>query len=66
MFAFYGNHIYVTIHGNGKMLEYRARNPLDAKSFIERALQRHFSGDAYEIIQERDVVVYFVYQRGGD
>ncbi len=66
MFALYGNHIYVTIRGDGKMLEYRARNPLDAKSFIERALQRHFSDDAYEIIQEGDVVVHFVYQRGGD
>ncbi|MEM7345276.1 MAG: hypothetical protein AAF485_13640 [Chloroflexota bacterium] len=66
MFALYGNHIYVTIQGDGKSLEYRARNPLDAKSFIERALQRYFADDTYDIIQDGDIVVHFVYHRPGD
>ena len=66
MFALYGNHIYVTMQGAGKRLEYRARNPLDAKSFIERALQQHFTDDDYEIIHEGDVVVHFVYHQQGD
>lgn len=66
MFALYGNHIYVTIKGSGKTLEYRARNPLDAKSFIERALQLHFSDDDYEIIHQGDTAIHFVYHRSGD
>jgi hypothetical protein len=66
MFALYGNHIYVTIQGDDRRFEYRARNPLDAKSFIERVLQRHFTGDECDIIQAGDVVVHFVYQRNGD
>lgn len=66
MFALYGNHIYVTISGAGRQLEYRARNPLDAKSFIERALRRHFVDDEFEIVQAGDIVVNFVYHRPGD
>ena len=66
MFALYGNHIYVTIKGGGKSLEYRARNILDAKSFIERTLARYFSDDNYSVVHDGDVVVHFVYHRSGD
>jgi len=66
MFALYGNHIYVTIKGNGQTFEYRARNPLDARSFIERILQHHFADNSYHIIHQGDAVVHFVYHRVGD
>jgi hypothetical protein len=66
MFALYGNHLYVTIRGEGKTFEYRAKNVLDAKSYIERALQLHFADETYEIIQEGDIIVHFVYHRPGD
>ena len=66
MFALYGNHIYVTIKGDGQAFEYRARHPLDAKSFIERVLQQYFADEVYEIIHDGDVIVHFVYQHQGD
>ena len=59
-----GRHIYVTLQSDDKMAEYKARNSLDARRFIERMLVEEFAG--HEITEAGDMPVFFVYARDGD
>jgi len=62
--ALFGRHLYVTIKGQGKTFEYRAKNIIDAKNFIERVLTAEFSG--CEVLTEGDTIVPFAYHHEGD
>ena len=62
--ALFGRHLYVTIKGLDKYFEYRAKNIIDAKNYIERILTEEFSG--CEVLTEGDTIVPFVYHHEGD
>ena len=63
-FALFGNHLYVSIYLDGQLAaDYRAKNVLDAKSFVERSLQKL---TVTEVEWRGDVIVPFVYHREGD
>lgn len=59
-----GRHIYVTLQSDDKVAEYKARNSLDARRFIECMLVEEFAG--HEVIEAGDMPVFFVYARDGD
>ena len=59
-----GRHIYVTLQSDDKLAEYKARNSLDARRFIERMLTEEFAG--HEVTEAGDTPVFFVYARDGD